>query len=66
MNILLLSVGRGSFRLPVISKLTYKEEYSEKLLSKLTEPKVMLTFLIIGVLIGSLGWYVYSHRYTPV
>ncbi len=43
-----------------INKLEYKEDFNENLISKLSNPKAVLTFVVVGLLIGSLGWYIYS------
>ena len=42
------------------SKLEYKEEFNENLISKFLNPKAVLALVVVGLLVGSLGWYVYS------
>jgi len=44
----------------VISKLKYKDDFNDNFITNLLTPKVGLTLVVVGILIGSLGWYIYS------
>ncbi len=44
-----------------ISKLEYKEAFKQNdFFQRVSSPRAILAFIIVGLLIGSIGWYVYS------